>query len=61
MALWQRGQSQASVRLEQCLKGLDLEPIRGTTVVSRAQKRVLGLGRKVKIELMEGNDKLLRI
>lgn len=42
-------------------KGLNLEPIRDTTAVSWAEKISLGLEREVKMELMEGNDKLLRI
>lgn len=42
-------------------KGLNFEPFRGTTVVSWVQKIFLGLEKEVKMELMEGNDKLLNI
>lgn len=42
-------------------KGLNLEPIRATPVVSWAEKISLGLEKELKMELMEGNDKLLRI
>ena len=42
-------------------KGLNSEPFRGTPVVSWVQKVFLGLEGKVKMELMEGSEQLLRI
>lgn len=42
-------------------KGLNSEPFRGTRVVSWVQKVFLGLEGKVKMELMEGSEQLLRI
>lgn len=42
-------------------KGLNSEPFRGTRVVSWVQKVFLGLEGKVKMELMEGSEQLLRL